>query len=146
MTFSREQQQLGSTRELLSACPRYAALDFRATRATKVLIDGSGAESSWMLMVLPCPFIAILVHLVSGPGVSSLCCAGLTGGATYYLVEMQRKRQSLRDVAGKDFKDDEWSFGQILAVFVWVPVGVAIITVIFRVGGNHDSQRSVRAY
>jgi hypothetical protein len=134
VTYGRAKERLDPTRELLSACPRYADLDFQFTN---VLIHISRTELSWLL-VIPCPIIAILIHFVSGPGVSSLCCAGLTGGATYYLVEMQRKRQIIRDIAGQEFEDDQWGFGQVLAIFIWIPVCVAMTSVVFRVSGSYE--------
>jgi hypothetical protein len=39
-----------------------------------------------------------------------------------FTVESQLKRNAMRRVAGTRFQDDTWGFGQVIAIFVWVPL------------------------
>jgi hypothetical protein len=118
-----------ATRELFAACPRYAGINIQKS----VEFSSDIAPNLGILALLGFPFIVLLVHVVSGPGVSSLCCAGLLAGATYYLVDMQRKRDILSRIIGAGFEDNKWGFAQILSIFIWLPVCVNIGGVLFKV-------------
>ncbi|TFK64489.1 hypothetical protein BDN72DRAFT_901501 [Pluteus cervinus] len=45
---------------------------------------------------------------------------GLTSGTIFFLVQMQHRRDVMKSLAGSDFVDNEWGFGQVLALFIWV--------------------------
>lgn len=45
-------------------------------------------------------------------------------GAIACFVKLEIKRYAMRWVTGKEYVDDEWGFGQILAVCLWVPLVV----------------------
>ncbi|KAF9530935.1 hypothetical protein CPB83DRAFT_849898 [Crepidotus variabilis] len=38
------------------------------------------------------------------------------------LVEMERTRNFMKVVAGADFQDNQWGFGQVIALFLWMPL------------------------
>jgi hypothetical protein len=52
--------------------------------------------------------------------------------ALILLNGMAATRGHLRGAAGEDFDDDEWGFGQVLAIFVWVPITLKIIRLLWR--------------
>ena len=33
----------------------------------------------------------------------------------------------MRSIIGVDFEDDQWGFGQVIAVFVWIPLCLRVI-------------------
>jgi hypothetical protein len=71
--------------------------------------------------------IPITIYLPAFVIFSSL---GLCAGGVYYLVEMQRKRNVLRKIVttnGGVYEDQEWGFGQVLAVFVLFPMWRSIV-------------------
>ena len=43
-------------------------------------------------------------------------------GSLYYMVQLEHKRSVMRAVTGNSFVDDEWGFGQVVAIFLWAPV------------------------
>ncbi|ERF77026.1 hypothetical protein EPUS_07932 [Endocarpon pusillum Z07020] len=55
-----------------------------------------------------------------------LMIAGMVTG----LVMMWRQRNHLHSVAGEQFEDDDWGFGQIAALFIWAPIPVEIFFVL----------------
>jgi uncharacterized membrane protein len=48
----------------------------------------------------------------------------MTAGMVLGLVMMWRQRNHLRSVAGMQFEDDAWGFGQVAALFIWAPIPV----------------------
>lgn len=40
------------------------------------------------------------------------------------LWSLMRRRNRARSVAGTEYEDDQWSFGQILALFIWAPAAI----------------------
>ncbi|KAM0253655.1 hypothetical protein ACHAQJ_007167 [Trichoderma viride] len=42
------------------------------------------------------------------------------------LVKLWGQRSELIEVAGPDFEDNEWGFGQVAALFTWLPIPVEI--------------------
>ena len=129
--FSESRVRLEPTKELFKVCSKYDRLDYQLSAEPYRM--GTFEHELGFLWLILLPILAIIVHLLSGPGMSSITAAGLACGATYFLAEMQSKRKILREIAGNEFKDDEWGFGQVLAIFVWIPVCVAMVCVLFRV-------------
>lgn len=54
----------------------------------------------------------------------------MTAGMVTGLVMMWRQRNHLHSLAGAEFTDDEWGFGQIAALFIWAPIPVEILFVL----------------
>jgi hypothetical protein len=40
----------------------------------------------------------------------------------YCLVRLEQKRKIMKAITGADFQDNEWGFGQVIAIFLWVPL------------------------
>lgn len=78
---------------------------FRSRKAHQVLFQ--------MLMTLWVLLIGLMI-------------AGMVTG----LVMMWRQRNHLHSVAGEQFEDDDWGFGQIAALFIWAPIPVEILFVL----------------
>jgi hydrogenase-4 membrane subunit HyfE len=51
----------------------------------------------------------------------------MTAGMVLGLVMMWRQRNHLRSVAGMQFEDDAWGFGQVAALFIWAPIPVEFL-------------------
>jgi hypothetical protein len=58
---------------------------------------------------------------------STLAAMGLTACMLYCFAKMHLVRQQLASVAHDEFTDNEWGFGQVVALFVWVPLIVEIL-------------------
>jgi hypothetical protein len=43
-------------------------------------------------------------------------------GITYCLAQLDQKRNLLGSVLGEEYGDSQWGFGQVLAVFAWMPL------------------------
>ncbi|KAL4900651.1 hypothetical protein BDW74DRAFT_188089 [Aspergillus multicolor] len=52
-----------------------------------------------------------------------LCIAGMVFG----LAMMWRQRSHLRRVVGMRFRDDDWNFGQFMALSIWAPIPVGLL-------------------
>lgn len=54
----------------------------------------------------------------------------LTAGMVLGLAMMWRQRRHLRSLARDEFEDDQWGFGQIAALTIWVPVLVELLYIL----------------
>lgn len=52
------------------------------------------------------------------------------------LVELERLRNIMKAVAGEDFQDNEWGFGQVIALFLWMPLIIQYFYSISRFSSN----------
>lgn len=74
-----------------------------------------------------------LYHLlVEEPFGGALINIGIYGGIGVLLVEVEKKRDTIRKLAGQLFEDDEWGFGQVIAVLFWIPFMVQTIFTIVK--------------
>ena len=48
------------------------------------------------------------------------------------VVEMERLRDVMKTITGADFQDNQWGFGQVIALFLWVPLCSQIAYYILR--------------
>jgi hypothetical protein len=55
---------------------------------------------------------------------------GLSTGMVYFAIQMESERNHMRSILGRDFEDDQWGFGQVVALCLWVPLGLQSIYVI----------------
>ncbi|KAH6696454.1 hypothetical protein BKA61DRAFT_683154 [Leptodontidium sp. MPI-SDFR-AT-0119] len=51
----------------------------------------------------------------------ALVALALVLGAIVLLIKMERKRTRMGSITGQSFSDDEWGFGQVIAVMLWIP-------------------------
>ncbi|KAK5654662.1 hypothetical protein OQA88_6985 [Cercophora sp. LCS_1] len=51
-----------------------------------------------------------------------LMSLGLAVGSAYCTVQMSRKRDAMRAILGDRFQDNEWGFGQVVALCLWAPL------------------------
>ena len=125
--------------QLISACqaygkivpslPSFTKLSFHiinklyTTIYTKVMLPLGG-----LIVILGCvgyyfrAFMLVLAHPVS----NALVTLAFSIGMLYCLIVMQVKRNAMRAVAGPAYQDNNWGFGQILSVFVWIPIAFKI--------------------
>ncbi|KAH0541686.1 hypothetical protein FGG08_003849 [Glutinoglossum americanum] len=66
-----------------------------------------------------------------------ICCAGM---ALYGATQLVAVREAMRNDAGQAFMDDQWGFGQVAAVFMWVPWAIQIAEHVY--GLIHSRQGS----
>lgn len=50
-----------------------------------------------------------------------------TIGMLVELVEMERTRNTMKEITGPDFQDNQWGFGQVIALGLWVPLCIQIL-------------------
>ncbi|KDR77333.1 hypothetical protein GALMADRAFT_442853 [Galerina marginata CBS 339.88] len=50
-----------------------------------------------------------------------------TIGMLVEVVQMEHTRDVMRAVTGPEFQDNQWGFGQVIALFLWAPLGIQII-------------------
>ncbi|KZP20591.1 hypothetical protein FIBSPDRAFT_826925 [Athelia psychrophila] len=55
-------------------------------------------------------------------GPIGLMSLGLSIGTLVELVRMEQIRTIMQHIAGPDFADNQWGFGQVVSLFLWVPV------------------------
>jgi len=64
--------------------------------------------------------------LIVDPSVIGLLCGIFSIGSlvlmTMAMTNMYRTRNAMKQIAGTEFSDDGWSFGQVLAVSTWIPL------------------------
>jgi hypothetical protein len=56
-----------------------------------------------------------------------LIVLGLSGGVIYEMVQLQGKRLFMKAVTGSNFVDNQWGFGQVIAIFLWIPLVIQAI-------------------
>jgi hypothetical protein len=61
------------------------------------------------------------------PGFLGPIVLGLSCGVIYEMSQLQRKRQIMKAVTGTDFVDNQWGFGQVIAIFLWVPLLIQVL-------------------
>jgi hypothetical protein len=59
---------------------------------------------------------------LSFPGLGGTVSLGLCGGVLYYTLDMNRKRLVIRALAGSLYQDNDWGFGHVVTLFIWVPL------------------------
>ena len=57
----------------------------------------------------------------------------VTGCMIYLMCVLEGTRNYLRSIIGVDFQDDQWGFGQVIAVFVWIPLCLRVTYFVIRV-------------
>ncbi|KDR76924.1 hypothetical protein GALMADRAFT_138962 [Galerina marginata CBS 339.88] len=48
-------------------------------------------------------------------------------GTLVVAAQMERTRDIMRIVSGQEFQDDQWGFGQVIALFLWVPLCMQMV-------------------
>lgn len=71
--------------------------------------------------------LGMIFLLLSFPFSNFFITLAFTIGTMYCLVHMQENRGMIRALAGPQFQDDRWGFGQVLAVFVWTPLSANLL-------------------
>jgi hypothetical protein len=68
--------------------------------------------------------LIVIYHIfkVRHPGFLGPIALGLSCGVIYEMSQLQRKRQIMKAVTGTDFVDNQWGFGQVIAIFLWIPL------------------------
>jgi len=66
-----------------------------------------------------------------------LASTGLIAGMAYCYAKMYMARQKLAYMARDEFQDNAWGFGQIVALFVWLPLIVELLIPLGRAVGSH---------
>ncbi|TFK64483.1 hypothetical protein BDN72DRAFT_263454 [Pluteus cervinus] len=78
--------------------------------------------------ILPLALILLLLAVLAmvlvtgypiGLGIISL---GLASGALYFSIEMEHTRNVMKALTGPEFQDNQWGFGQVISLFLWIPL------------------------
>jgi len=56
--------------------------------------------------------------------------AGLTASFTYLLNQMIYQRRELQKASSSTYQDNEWGFGQIIALMAWIPLALKLLLAI----------------
>ncbi|RDI88124.1 hypothetical protein Vi05172_g2158 [Venturia inaequalis] len=57
---------------------------------------------------------------------------GLSVGMLYYAIKMESQRNHIKAILGKEFLDDQWGFGQVVALCLWIPLLLQTIYTILK--------------
>ncbi len=137
--------------ELLAACKAYGKIVPSIPSGTKVkpyswnnltetqkhaLIAGSVLDTIFPFLYLGIGFLGCwiiysilkwLALAILEPFVNMVFTLAFSIGTLFCLVQMQAKRNAMRAIAGLDYGDDKWGFGQVISVFVWLPIALKIL-------------------
>lgn len=61
-----------------------------------------------------------------------LITSGSAVAMVVFMVRMDRNRSMMRSLLGEDYIGDEWGFGQILAIFIWIPILFRLVVFLSR--------------
>jgi hypothetical protein len=121
--------------QVFSGCPQYTDLEFGYIYIN--LPHSLKTRLLFYLLGLPGMILFslwVLVHIITGVhhlGKERWAGVGLAliiyGPLLYFLSCMVGARDIMQKVTGKVFQDNEWGFGQILALLMWAPVFVELI-------------------
>ncbi|KAK3354006.1 hypothetical protein B0T25DRAFT_224006 [Lasiosphaeria hispida] len=65
----------------------------------------------------------LFASISSGEPISlGLLSLGLSIGSAYCTAQMSHKRDAMRAILGDQFQDNEWGFGQVVAICLWAPL------------------------
>lgn len=145
--------------ELGEACKAYGTLlpGFEAIKKLRPLVphikkgqvwDMSSALSQFRSLLIIFGFLlaaivclcivvvvmAILWGIFEGKiiGMIGLMSFGLSIGMLVELVRMEEARTFMQDITGSNFADNEWGFGQVVSLFLWVPACAEAIYILCR--------------
>lgn len=76
----------------------------------------------------------LLEFMLVNPVSNFLITLGFAAGMLYCLARMQRDRILIRALAGPEFQDDRWGFGQVMAPFIWITQSLAFLKWLLAVG------------
>jgi hypothetical protein len=121
-----------SNQEFFQACPEYGGLDPHLTAQIEtsgsqvftVLFDFtmSSAEGIVITIAIISALVGSIALVFKYPIFGGPVALGLCGGMMYYTFDMERKRLFMRALAGGNFQDNQWGFGQVVTLFIWVPL------------------------
>lgn len=61
-----------------------------------------------------------------------LITSGSAVAMVVFMVRMDLNRSMMRSLVGEDYIGDEWGFGQILAIFIWIPILFRLVVFLSR--------------
>ncbi|KAI9858727.1 MAG: hypothetical protein M1813_007359 [Trichoglossum hirsutum] len=102
-----------------ATAPQYVGQDWRLQIAVSCVVVG-------IAVTIPAIAYLISVSLFSRSvftwklvfQIYSVCCAGL---ALYGATQLFATREAMKNATGSGFGDDKWGFGQVAAIFMWIP-------------------------
>jgi hypothetical protein len=151
MSFLRTSKASATTiQELVNACKEYQPIapgfiypapSQRSGLSNLTLkeYDASKTKEDWIILGLVLAGIAALITACfifkflyrilkeRHPGFLGVIVSGLSGGVIYEMVQLQGKRLFMKAVTGSNFVDNQWGFGQVIAIFLWIPLVIQVI-------------------
>jgi hypothetical protein len=109
---------------LIQAYPQYASLSPELS-----VLDGVVIVIGMVVFVI-CAWLSLDISSLWGPIISGICSLGLCAIAIYYIIDLDHKRASIKVFAGSGYQDNQWGFGQVLALFIWIPFLINCIRII----------------
>jgi hypothetical protein len=100
----------------------------------KEYYDGSNSKKGWTILGLVLAgfaalviagYILIVIYRIfkaSHPGFLGPIALGLSCGVIDEISQLQRKRQIMKTITGTDFVNNQWGFGQVITIFLWIPL------------------------
>jgi hypothetical protein len=100
----------------------------------KEYYDGSNSKKGWTILGLVLAgfaalviggYILIVIYRIfkaRHPSFLRPIALGLSCGVIYEMSQLQQKRQIMKTVSGTAFVDNHWGFGQVIAIFLWIPL------------------------
>lgn len=101
--------------------------------------DASKGKEGWIIwglvlagivaLIIACFIINFLYRILKErhPGFLGPIVLGLSGGVIYEMAQLQGKRLFMQAVTGSNFVDNQWGFGQVIAIFLWTPLIIQAI-------------------
>lgn len=97
-----------------------AWLDIIYIAAAVIIISG--------IFALGTLFLDLLIRFVTRyQWTLILASTGFAIGGIYFMVQMEHKRNAMKSVTGVDFVDQQWGFGQVIALFLWMPLVIQVV-------------------
>jgi hypothetical protein len=102
---------------------------YESSNSKKNLIILGLVLAGFAALVIAGYILIVLYHIFKArhPGFLGPIALGLSCGVIYEMSQLQRKRQIMKAVTGTDFVDNQWGFGQVIAIFLWVPLLIQVL-------------------
>jgi amino acid transporter len=122
--------KLDAINEVFASCPKYDYLSFSFLGFS--ITPNASSIIVFVIIVLVVVYVFFLIVIKGFAALSYLvthwpwvcmaflCC--LLGLTIFWLLNMIGVRDIMEEVTGKYFQDNQWGFGQILALLMWAPV------------------------
>ena len=86
-----------------------------------------GLSIAIAILYLGVPFVFQVLRGKESRFLVILASLAFVIGMLVELAEMERTRNIMKEITGANFQDNQWGFGQVIALFLWMPLCIQLV-------------------